>query len=101
MLFDHQRFHDCRAQGRGHREAHRRTATRSNVAAKRKRLAGEAFTGGKVTLSIGLAEFPEHGDTPETLIAMADGALYQAKDEGRDRVVRAGTLRRTREAKGG
>jgi len=60
----------------------------------RKRLAGETFTGGKVTLSIGTAEFPEHGDTPESLIAMADAALYQAKDEGRDRVVRAGTRRR-------
>jgi diguanylate cyclase (GGDEF)-like protein len=61
----------------------------------RQRLAGETFTGGTVTISIGTAEFPEHGDTPESLIAMADAALYQAKDEGRDRVVRAGTRRRS------
>ncbi|HET7296513.1 MAG TPA: diguanylate cyclase [Gemmatimonadales bacterium] len=44
---------------------------------------------GKITISIGIAEFPDDGDTPETLIAQADAALYQAKREGRDRVQRA------------
>ncbi len=66
----------------------------------RTRLATETFTGGKVTISIGTAEFPEHGDSPESLIAMADAALYQAKDEGRDRVVRAGARRHLRETRG-
>jgi len=66
----------------------------------RTRLAAETFTGGKVTISIGTAEFPEHGDSPESLIAMADAALYQAKDEGRDRVVRAGARRHLRETRG-
>jgi diguanylate cyclase (GGDEF)-like protein len=56
----------------------------------RARLAREAFPGGRVTLSIGVAEFPVHGETPVTLIASADAALYRAKHEGRDRVVRAG-----------
>jgi len=42
-----------------------------------------------VTLSFGVAEFPAHGDVGETLIAIADAALYQAKREGRDRVVLA------------
>jgi diguanylate cyclase (GGDEF)-like protein len=40
-----------------------------------------------VTVSIGVAAFPEDGDTPEALIASADGALYHAKRKGRNRVV--------------
>jgi diguanylate cyclase (GGDEF)-like protein len=56
----------------------------------RARVAAEALAGGKITLSIGVAEFPSHGDTPEVMIAAADAALYQAKREGRNRVVRAG-----------
>jgi diguanylate cyclase (GGDEF)-like protein len=47
------------------------------------------FLGGRVTLSVGIASFPDHGETPEDLIAAADAALYQAKREGRDRVLRA------------
>jgi diguanylate cyclase (GGDEF)-like protein len=65
----------------------------------RGRLAQEGFAGGKVTISVGVAEFPGHGDTPDGLIAMADAALYQAKEEGRDRVVRAGTTRHSKETK--
>ena len=53
----------------------------------RDRLAKEKLPGGSVTLSFGVAEFPAHGDIGETLIAIADAALYQAKREGRDRVV--------------
>ena len=45
---------------------------------------------GPVTLSIGLAVFPENGDTPEALVTRADAALYQAKRRGRNRVVLAG-----------
>jgi len=56
----------------------------------RARVASEPFAGGKMTMSIGVAECPGHGDTPEALIASADAALYQAKGEGRDRVVTAG-----------
>ena len=55
----------------------------------RSRLAQESFSGGAITLSIGVAEFPEHGENPETLIAGADAALYRAKREGRDRVILA------------
>lgn len=66
-------------------------ATAQTVAERiRARVAAEEFAGGRVTVSIGVAECPGHGDTPETLIASADAALYQAKDEGRDRVVTAG-----------
>jgi len=54
----------------------------------RERVAAERLPGGgTVTLSFGVAEFPAHGDVGETLIAIADAALYQAKREGRDRVV--------------
>jgi len=56
----------------------------------RARLAEEVFEGGKVTASIGAAEYPTHGTTPRELIAAADAALYEAKAEGRDRVVPAG-----------
>ncbi len=40
----------------------------------------------KLTTSIGLAIFPEHGPDPAILLAQADQALYQAKALGRNRV---------------
>lgn len=49
----------------------------------------ESFTGGRVTASIGVAEYPAHGDTTDAVIGRADEALYRAKRAGRDRVVRA------------
>ena len=42
---------------------------------------------GRITLSAGVACYPEHGDDMETLLRAADAALYQAKHSGRDRVV--------------
>lgn len=39
-----------------------------------------------ITLSIGLAVFPQHGSHPDILLVQADNALYQAKIEGKDRV---------------
>src|SRR2546426_2211704 len=66
-------------------------ATALTVAERiRSRVAGEAFEGGHMTVSIGTAEYPAHGDTPEELIASADAAMYQAKSGGRDRVLAAG-----------
>jgi diguanylate cyclase (GGDEF)-like protein len=42
---------------------------------------------GKVTISIGVATYPQHGTTRDTLIKSADEASYQAKETGRNRVV--------------
>lgn len=39
------------------------------------------------TLSIGVAVFPDHGDSAEVVIRKADAALYLAKSRGRNRVV--------------
>ncbi|WP_175442176.1 diguanylate cyclase [Pseudoalteromonas byunsanensis] len=44
-----------------------------------------------LTISMGVAVFPEHGKTSETLIKHADQALYKAKDHGRNRVFMAST----------
>ncbi|MEA5511240.1 GGDEF domain-containing protein [Crocosphaera sp. UHCC 0190] len=44
---------------------------------------------GTITISLGVAVFPNHGETPEDLFHAADIALYQAKSQGRDRVVSA------------
>lgn len=40
----------------------------------------------QMTVSIGIALFPEHGRDLESLVSHADKALYQAKQSGRDRV---------------
>lgn len=41
---------------------------------------------GPITLSLGVAMFPDHGPTAEEVLKVADTALYRAKHEGRDRV---------------
>jgi diguanylate cyclase (GGDEF)-like protein/PAS domain S-box-containing protein len=42
---------------------------------------------GMITISVGVAVFPEHGMSPKELMAAADAALYEAKRDGRDQVV--------------
>ena len=44
---------------------------------------------GTITISLGVANFPEHGDTGEALLRLADAALYRAKRQGRDQVATA------------
>jgi len=39
-----------------------------------------------VTVSVGISSFPENGRPQEELVTVADEALYQAKDEGRNLV---------------
>ncbi len=42
-----------------------------------------------VTISIGVAAYPEHGMHRDTIVHAADKALYQAKQDGRNRVATA------------
>jgi diguanylate cyclase (GGDEF)-like protein len=42
-----------------------------------------------ITVSIGVAMYPQHSDSAETLLRAADRALYEAKHQGRNRVVSA------------
>lgn len=37
--------------------------------------------------ALGVAVFPEHGDTTWDILVATDNALYQAKRDGRNRVV--------------
>jgi len=45
---------------------------------------GELLRG--VTVSAGVASYPEHGKTLAGLLRAADAAMYAAKRQGRDRV---------------
>jgi diguanylate cyclase (GGDEF)-like protein len=44
---------------------------------------------GNPSLSMGIAEAPKHGKTPDLLLGAADAALYRAKRGGRNAVERA------------
>ena len=58
----------------------------------REKIAAHPFPGretqpqGKVTVSMGIAAYPEDGSDSSTLLHRADEALYQAKNGGRNRV---------------
>ena len=67
-------------------------STAAKVAEYLRRLVGEKkyvfnneVTG--MTISIGVATYPETADTPDGLLRSADEALYKAKQAGRNRVV--------------
>jgi diguanylate cyclase (GGDEF)-like protein len=63
------------------------TVDDAEVLAGRLRAAARSVSILPVTISVGVAELPTGGDGA-TLVAHADAALYRAKAEGRDRVVR-------------
>jgi diguanylate cyclase (GGDEF)-like protein len=53
----------------------------------REAVAGCPIPGGRrVTVSVGVAEYPRHASRPRDLLAMADAALFEAKAAGKDRV---------------
>jgi diguanylate cyclase (GGDEF)-like protein len=52
-----------------------------------------------VTLSIGVAERPTHAATAAEIVAVADAALYDAKEEGRNKVMKG--KRRPRKSRSG
>ena len=58
---------------------------RGAIASRPLALNGQQIT---ATVSIGIACYPEDGRTLDALAARADRALYQAKQEGRNKVVR-------------
>jgi diguanylate cyclase (GGDEF)-like protein len=55
----------------------------------RKKIAAEKLPAGAITVSVGVAGFPSHGEAAEALIAAADAALYEAKHAGGNRVTQA------------
>jgi diguanylate cyclase (GGDEF)-like protein/putative nucleotidyltransferase with HDIG domain len=50
-----------------------------------------------ITISFGVASYPEHGETPASLLRAADEALYAAKESGRNRTVLHSPLLRERD----
>jgi len=71
--------------------AARDTAERMRKEIERTRFSvGGSGSGVGVTISIGISGYPNDGQTSETLIHEADLAVYQAKRDGRNRVVVAG-----------
>jgi diguanylate cyclase (GGDEF)-like protein len=86
---------DCTARYGGEEFAVLLTETTAEEAQEvaeriRTRVEAEEFPGRRITVSIGIAEFPTDGYTAEAVISSADEALYEAKRAGRNRVCRAG-----------
>lgn len=70
------------------------TGARITAEKLREKILAESFAGeeasqpgGKLTISLGLAIYPDHSGEINELLNYADQALYQAKEEGRNRVV--------------
>ncbi|MCX8053241.1 MAG: diguanylate cyclase [Armatimonadetes bacterium] len=57
----------------------------------RQAIAQHAFPKGRLTVSIGVSEYPSDGSTPGEIIERSDRALYHAKITGRNRVVAWGS----------
>jgi diguanylate cyclase (GGDEF)-like protein len=60
-------------------ESIRESIRNLNIQHRRQQLGG-------VTISAGVAIFPDHGPQGDAVLRAADAALYQAKSRGRDRV---------------
>lgn len=62
-------------------------ADRIRTAVQRLRVSQNSRIIGPLSVSVGLAMFPDHGDTSEKLFKEADDALYAAKSSGRNQVI--------------
>jgi len=62
---------------------------KSKAEAIRKAIADEVFSIGQVTCSFGVAEITTKDQQPHDLVKLADSALYEAKNNGRNRVYTA------------
>ncbi|MBA0125124.1 GGDEF domain-containing protein [Haloechinothrix sp. YIM 98757] len=62
----------------------RNTVARAKIVTTNKRGGSATITGR--TTSIGVAVYPQHADSLETLVQAADAAVYEAKEQGRDQV---------------
>ncbi len=54
-----------------------------------------------ITISLGVASYPQHGETAASLLRAADEALYAAKESGRNRTVLHSPLLREQDRTGG
>jgi diguanylate cyclase (GGDEF)-like protein len=68
-------------------EIGRQRAEMLREAARELRLVHDGKSLGAVTLSLGVACFPDHGHRRDHLLQVADAALYEAKNGGRNRVI--------------
>jgi diguanylate cyclase (GGDEF)-like protein len=105
ILLSSTRSEDCTARYGGEEFAVLLTGTSGEVAREvaeriRARVETQQFAGRKITLSIGIAEFPEDGQTADEVISSADEALYAAKRAGRNKVIRAGEREKKSKVKG-
>ena len=66
-----------------------RRAEAIRAGAKELKVSSQVQMLGNITISMGIAVYPKHAETSETLLKAADDALYRAKREGRDRAVMA------------
>jgi len=101
LLVDGRRVNDFCARYGGEEFAVVLVDTPKIIAAKvaeklRERVAAYPFASadtqpsGRLTISIGVASFPDDAGDPESLVRSADAALYRAKAGGRDCVVLSG-----------
>ena len=68
-------------------EATQKRAEHLRQAVRGLRVKDDSQTPDGITLSLGVAIYPQHGQTKDSVLRAADDALYRAKQEGRDRVV--------------
>lgn len=73
-------------------EEARESAERIRRAVEAREFPGEEVLPEGITVSLGVAALPTHAETAEELVQVADEALYQAKEGGRNRVVGADEL---------